>query len=88
MELAKVKKFVYYDVMQKVIYTAKGLTTIFDAVEDSRFYAGMYGIIDTEIGEVMFKIDESYSGEPIVMGKVMHWDSFMKFHRMTKLIEL
>lgn len=88
MELAKVKKFVYYDVMQRVIYTSKNLTTIFEEVEDSRLYAGLYGIIDTEIGEVMFKIDESYFGEPIVMDRVMHWDSFMKFHRMTKIIEL
>jgi hypothetical protein len=88
MELAKVKKFVYYDARQKVIYTAKDLSTIFEEFEDSRLYAGLYGIIDTEIGEVMFKIDESYFGEPIVMDRVMHWDSFMKFHCMTKFIKL
>ena len=88
MEIAKAKRFVFYDVMQHKIYVAKKIETLFDQFEDARLYCSLFAILDTEIGEVMFKVEESYSGEPIIMDKVMHWESFIKFHRYFDYIEL
>lgn len=88
MEIAMAKKFVFYDVLQHKIYISKKLDILFEKVEDAKLYSGLFGILDTEIGEVMFKIEESYSGEPIIMDKVMHWESFIKFHRYFDYIEL
>lgn len=88
MEIAKAKYFVCWDTFGNTLYKAKKLQTLFDEVKLARYYIGLMGVLDTEIGEVLFKVEESYSGEPILMERVMHIKSFMGFHPYAKIVEL
>ena len=49
---------------------------------------GVMAFLATEICEVLFKVEETYYGEPIIMERVMHIESFMRFHTYAKIIEL
>ena len=64
----KVKYFVHQDVLAGIMIYAKDFETI-QSIED--YDIGLYGIVETEEGDVLFKIDWTYSGEPIVMEKFM-----------------
>ena len=88
MEIAKAKYFVCWDTFTNTLYKAKKLQTLFDEVELARDYIGLMAVLDTEIGEVLFKVEESYYGEPILMEQVMHIKSFMGFHTYAKIVEL
>lgn len=88
MDVAKAKYFVCWDCMKHVMYKAKKLQTLFDEVELASMYIGVMAVLDTEIGEVLFAVEESYSGEPIIMDKIMHVDSFMGFHPYKTIVEL
>lgn len=46
---------------------------------------GLYGIMETEEGYVLFEIDFKYSGEPFVWRKFMHLKSFLGFYRHRKM---
>lgn len=88
MELCNAKRFLCRDAFLDIVYEAKDLQTLLDEVELARKYIGLFGVFDTPIGEVLFEIDESYSHEPIVMHRFMHYDSFCKFHNDHKWIKL
>lgn len=88
MEIVKAKYFVCWDTFSNTLYKAKKLQTLFDEVELARDYIGLMAVLDTEIGEVLFKVEETYYGEPILMERVMHIKSFMGFHTYAKIVEL
>lgn len=73
----KLKYFVHHDVLADIMIYAKDFETI-QSIED--YDIGLYGIVETEEGDVLFKIDWTYSGEPFVWEKFMHLKSFLGFY--------
>lgn len=88
MDIANAKYFVCWDTFENTLYKTKNLQTLFDEVELARDYIRLMAVLDTEIGEVLFKVEETYYGEPIIMEKIMHIKSFMGFHTYAKIVEL
>lgn len=82
MDLTKVKYFVHQDVMDDCMIYAKRLE---DLQSIDCYDIGLYGIIETEEGYVLFEIDFKYSGEPFVWRKFMHLKSFLGFYRYRKM---
>lgn len=80
--LDKVKYFVHHDVLAGIMIYAKDFETI-QSIDG--YDIGLYGIVETEEGDVLFKIDWTYSGEPIVMEKFMHVKSFLGFYGRRKM---
>ena len=73
MDISKVKYFVYHDVLEDTMIYAKDLETI-QTVED--YDIGLYGIVETAEGYILFEIDWTYSsGEPFVSKRFMHLSS-------------
>lgn len=75
--LEKVKYFAHQDVLAGIMIYAKDFETI-QSIED--YDIGLYGIVETEEGDVLFKIDWTYSGEPFVCERFMHLKSFLGFY--------
>jgi hypothetical protein len=86
MEIAKVKEFMYYDYKSKLIYKSKWLDRILFISEGSLI--SVYAILETELGEMLFTTDWSYSEEPIIMDVFMHKDSWLKFNSYRDIINL
>ena len=82
MDLTKVKYFVHQDVMDDCMIYAKRLE---DLQSIDCYDIGLYGIIETEEGYVLFEIDFKYSGEQFVWRKFMHLKSFLGFYRYRKM---
>ena len=80
--LDKVKYFVHQDVLADIMIYAKDFETI-QSIED--YDIGLYGIVETEEGDVLFKIDWTYSGEPFVWKRFMHLKSFLGFYGRCKM---
>ena len=81
MDISKVKYFVHHDVLNSTMIYAKDLETI-QTIED--YDIGLYGVIETKEGDVLFEIDLTYSGELFVWKKFMHLKSFLGFYRYRK----
>lgn len=81
MDISKVKYFVHQDVLTDTMIYAKDFETI-QTIED--YDIGLYGIIETEEGDVLFEIDWTYSGEPFVWKRFMHLRSFLCYYRHRK----
>ena len=81
MDISHAKKFVFHKCWGKEdkIYISKTLQPIIDINED---LIGVYGVIDTESGEMMIKVDYDYQGEPImgcsIFDHFLHFDYFIK----------
>ena len=86
MDIAKVKMFIHRECLKNKIYFSRDIQTLFDKCKDAQDYIALWGLLDTENGGTLFEIDCSYAGEPIVMRRFMHIDSFMKFHNYAELI--
>ena len=82
MDISKVKYFVHRDVLADTTIYAKDFETI-QTIED--YDIGLYGIIETEEGDVLFEIDWTYSGELFVWKKFMHLKSFLGFYKHRKV---
>lgn len=82
MDISKVKYFVHHDVIADTMIYAKRFETL-ETIED--FDIGLYGIIETNEGDVLFEIDFRYSGEPFVWKKFMHLKSFLGFYKYRKM---
>lgn len=82
MDISRVKYFVHHDVFDDTMIYAKDFETI-QTIED--YDIGLYGIIETEEGDVLFEIDWTYGGEPFVWKKFMHLKSFLRFYMYRKM---
>lgn len=78
----RVKCFVHQDVLNNTMIYTKRFETI-QTIED--YDIGLYGIMETEEGDVLFEIDFKYSGEPFVWKRFMHLKSFLGFYRYRKM---
>lgn len=78
MDISKVKYFVHQDVLNDTMIYAKHLETL-ESIDC--YDIGLYGIIETQEGDVLFQIDFRYDGEPFVWQKFMHLKSFLCFYK-------
>ena len=78
----RVKCFVHQDVLNDTMIYAKRFETI-QEIED--YDIGLYGIVETQEGDVLFEIDFRYDGEPFIWRRFMHLKSFLGFYRYRKM---
>ena len=78
MDTSKVKYFVHQDVLNDTMIYAKRIETL-ESIDC--YDIGLYGIIETQEGDVLFQIDFRYDGEPFVWQKFMHLKSFLRFYK-------
>ena len=78
MDISKVKYFAHQDVLNDTMIYAKHLETL-ESIDC--YDIGLYGIIETQEGDVLFQIDFKYNGEPFVWQKFMHLKSFLRFYK-------
>lgn len=78
MEISKVKYFAHQDVLNDTIIWSRDI----ESLQDIDCYdIGLYGVLETSEGDILFQIDFTYDGEPFVWRKFMHMDSYLKFYR-------
>lgn len=82
MEISKVKYFAHQDVLNDTIIWSRDLESLQDI---DCYEIGLYGVLETSEGDILFQIDFTYSGEPFVWRKFMHMDSYLKFYRYRRL---
>lgn len=68
------------------LYKSKDLQRLMDMNDGELFF--IYAIIDTESGETLMNMDWSYSEEPIIIGRFIHLEYFLKSHWNKKVIDL
>lgn len=90
MDIAKAKFFVWHDLDENIIYTSKSLEPI---KEKNRFFPiSVYGVVPTESGDKMIKVEMGNHNEPMLIGGLLgtflHWDYFDKAYHNLKRIEL
>lgn len=61
------------------IYISKDLQTLIDKNGDNDLN-GIYAVIDTASGETLMEMDRAYSGEPLIMRRLIHKDYFLKHY--------
>lgn len=80
--MERIKYFVHHDVLCDTMIYAKTL----DDIRSLEYYdIGLYGIRETDEGDVLFEIGLRYDGEPFVWRKFMHLKSFLRFYRYRKM---
>ena len=90
MEISRAKHFWY--VTDEKLYKSKDLSKIREIDEYSNDLIGVYGVVETEKGDKLIKVEFNYSGEPILIGGIMgtflHEDSFLRLNSKEKIIEV
>lgn len=90
MEMSNTKFFVYHDVRENVIYTSKSIDKIMDV--NRVFPSATYGVIPTESGDKMIKVETNWNGEPYLSGTMfgvfLHWDFYDRSYPGVKRVEL
>ena len=81
-DITQVKCFVHQDVLNDtMIYS----THLEDLESIDCWDIGLYGIIETSEGYILFEIDFKYNDEPFVYRKFMHLKSFLRFYKYRKM---
>lgn len=70
----------------RCIYKSKDIQKLLDMNDGELFF--IYAIIETESGDMLMNMDWSYNQEPIIMGRFIHLDFFLKYHWNKKLIDI
>lgn len=86
MDIAKADKFIYHDVYDDITYISKDFDTLMEKVPHN-LVSICKAVVNTESGPMIFEMDESYSGEPIIMRRFMHYDSYMSYYKRN-IVEL
>ena len=90
MDKEKAKAFLFdatHDTTYRnTLYKSKDLQKLLDMNDGELFF--IYAIVETESGDTLMNMDWSYSGEPIIMGRFIHLDYFLKYHWNKKVIDL
>lgn len=86
MDKERAKEFVFYDIIDEVIYISKDVYKLID-INDGRL-TGIYAVVDTESGEKLFEMDFAYSGEPIIMRVFLHKDYFFRYLWNRKIVNI
>lgn len=87
MEKEKAKEFLVKN--RNKIYLTKDFDKALEKTEHQKAWE-VFAVVDTEIGEKLFNMEYSYSGEPIIMGTRMfvHKEYFLKYYGWCEIIKL
>lgn len=89
MEVCKAKEFIYNPVSihsENKLYISKDLDKILEKTDGELI--SVYAILETPEGLVLFDMDFTYAGEPIILRKFMHKDSYLGFYSHKEIITL
>lgn len=86
MELRFAKEFILRDLDNDLIYITKSYDKFLELLEKDK-YLTTFAVVDTERGLEIFYIDKNYDGEYFIWRRIMHKDSFLKFHNDNKIIQ-
>lgn len=78
----RVKCFVHQDVLNDTMIYSNDMESLMDI---DCWDIGLYGIIETQEGYVLYEIDFKYDDEPFVWRKFMHLKSFLGFYKYRKM---
>lgn len=70
----------------KTLYRSKCLQKLLDMNDGELFF--IYAIIDTASGETLMNMDWSYEHEPIIIGRFIHLEFFLRFHWNKQVVDL
>lgn len=87
MEKEKAKEFLVKN--GNKIYLTKDFDKALEKTEDKKVFE-VFAVVDTEIGEKLFNMDYSYSGEPIIMGTrvFVHKEYYLRYYSWCEIIKL
>lgn len=85
MELRFAKEFILRDLDNDLIYITKSYDKFLELLKEDK-YLTPFAVVETERGLEIFDIDINYDGEYFIWQRVMHKDSFLKFHNDNKII--
>ena len=71
--------FLFDDPETHKIYISKDLEKL-RAMNDGELFF-IYGVVETESGEVLMNIEWSYAHEPIMMSRFVHKETLIKYKR-------
>lgn len=86
MEIQFAKEFILRDVMNDLIYITKSYNKFLELIQKDK-YLTPFAVVDTERGLEIFEIDRRYDGEYFIWRRMMHRDSFLRFHNDNKIIK-
>lgn len=88
MDIARAKEFILIPLLDDTkIFISKSLDKILDQNGEDGL-TSVYGVIDTEDGEVLMTTDYAYSGEPILMRRFLHKKFFINEFTTKEIIYL
>lgn len=86
MEITEGKYFVYLCTNERGIHIGKDITDVMSVDKWSKKFLSVYGIFDTEKGDILFPIDAKYDGSLYVYRcKFMHIVSVLGFYPYAKI---
>lgn len=86
MDVAKAKKFLVENHISGTVYVSKDLEKIIDKADG--LVCICKAVVDTPNGEMIFNMDTAYDGEPIIMRRLMHYNSYFSYYQNRKIVEL
>jgi len=87
MDIGLAKEFMLIDDIDgDTIYISNDLNKILEVNDNS--LVGVYGVMDSEDGEVLIHTGWNYSGEPIMMGRFLHKKFFINEYTTKNIVYL
>ena len=68
------------------IYISKNLQKLIDM--NNGKLISIFAVVETESGDTLMNMDWAYSGEPIIMGRFLHKDYFLKANSSQEVIRI
>lgn len=88
MDIARAKEFILMPLFdERKIFISKSLDKIVEKNGEDKL-TGVYGVVDTEDGEVLMTTDYAYSGESILMRRFLHKKFFINEFTTEEIIYL
>ena len=88
MDITRAKEFMLLPLFdESKIFISKSLDKIVEKNGEDEL-TGVYGVVDTEDGEVLMTTDYAYSGEPILMRRFLHKKFFINEFTTKEIIYL
>ena len=84
MDKERAKEYLFDDHDRHRIYISKDLQKLMDMNSGELFF--IYAVVETESGDTLMDMDWSYAGEPIIMRRFIHKDSFIELKNKEVII--
>lgn len=85
-ETCNAKEYIFNPTFGDKIYLSKDLKTLMD--KNDGCLIGIYAVLEMPDGLNVFTMDFAYDGDPIIMQRFMHKDSYLKFNNTKEIVKL